>query len=682
VQIPARTASFVVVPIVESGAFRTQAVIQPYVSADINHLTLKLFRVVGGSEQAVLGAGGSPLQIDQSQANLGGAITFSNLDFDTSYRIRAYAYADAGTANLISTNDAGSYVDVAAGRDDRPTIANLRVRLVDRLFDGKATASAIALTAGTLIGGGSKTVGHIYPAIALRVGGGYATTESGTAGVPGFSNAGLTFENTGAGNLGCTFTAAGTWQWSPANTIGPNGNGATQASHYLPSVPAGALLLRRGSGTYELLGAGPAYKDIAAGEAARLVMNDEPTGFYDNAGFLPVTYACASRPARATTALRAGKLFYGWGAPLTTTHHRFRAGSQVPGTVNVTFTVYNSNGVQQSSTTQQITTPYGETTFAPTFAGRSVVKLTSDQPIIAVGTSLNNDYDADDDIAFGSGTDYPMFLPPGSSYAEIVSHAANNLVAVSNPANPSLNAFVTLQEGQAYRVPDAGGGSPYLRVQSTATTSAIFGNMQRHGSEQAFSEDMKTYYSTQPSASTFAADQQVDLVGYFDGTVVTLRNFTTGTTQDYPINAGQRTVLALGNASSVRLKASGTRVFGYYLRQNILGSGSQHMSADNPGRLGTNYWVDSMDNNRGTEVTLRVVSLTNGNTIGTTSAGSLTNIENAPNPGSFTLSANQMASIALSIGTGLVRVTSTAPVAVFTCFNTGEEDQYSLVPAD
>ena len=49
---------------------------------------------------------------------------------------------------MISTSDAASYTDVTLTSNDRPTLATLRVKLVDVLFDGQATSGGVAVTNG------------------------------------------------------------------------------------------------------------------------------------------------------------------------------------------------------------------------------------------------------------------------------------------------------------------------------------------------------------------------------------------------------------------------------------------------------------------------------------------------------------------------------------------------------
>jgi hypothetical protein len=153
-----RTATLAVQPQIKEGGFRAQLVISPYASPDINHLQIKLFRMVGGTEQIVLDAGGQEVMVDSPLAGLTGSAVFSNLAFDTLYRVKAFAYATAGTGNLISTSDNRSYVDVQVQRDDRPVLATVPVQLIDKVFSAEATASTIAVASGSTVHSGTESL--------------------------------------------------------------------------------------------------------------------------------------------------------------------------------------------------------------------------------------------------------------------------------------------------------------------------------------------------------------------------------------------------------------------------------------------------------------------------------------------------------------------------------------------
>ena len=188
-------------PHVQSGGYRAQTVINAYTQEDINHLQVKLFKMVSGSEQEILGSGGTQLMLDLPQASLSAPVTFSNLNYDTTYRVRSYAYSDAGTSALISATDAGSYVDVAVTRDDRPTLANLPVKLIDKHFSGAATfSSGVTVTDGGFTGSGTAGAGYGYRVGTLAGATGFSGSTDGTGTAAQFKNPeGLALD--GSGNL-------------------------------------------------------------------------------------------------------------------------------------------------------------------------------------------------------------------------------------------------------------------------------------------------------------------------------------------------------------------------------------------------------------------------------------------------------------------------------------------------
>lgn len=109
----------------------------PYAQGDINHLTIKLLTP---TEQEL------GISKDIPNADLGSSVVFSNLRANTTYRIRAYAYLTSGTGSCIS-NDEGSYIDVAVGTDNQPAMTPLKVKLIDKGFNGIGTSS-LAVTPG------------------------------------------------------------------------------------------------------------------------------------------------------------------------------------------------------------------------------------------------------------------------------------------------------------------------------------------------------------------------------------------------------------------------------------------------------------------------------------------------------------------------------------------------------
>ncbi|MBO9541291.1 hypothetical protein J7643_11940 [bacterium] len=140
-------------PVVSAADYQTQTQpdLTPYRAQDIEHLVIGLYTVDGSVETQVV-RGGVPVTADVPRASLGGSVTFNNLHSDTTYRFRAFAYKASGTAtdDLISQTATGSHVDVSIGRNTRPTLAALPVRLVDRLFSATASGT-IVVTPGSVV---------------------------------------------------------------------------------------------------------------------------------------------------------------------------------------------------------------------------------------------------------------------------------------------------------------------------------------------------------------------------------------------------------------------------------------------------------------------------------------------------------------------------------------------------
>jgi hypothetical protein len=141
-----------------AGDYRTQAAVNPYLSSDIALLRLSLHKVDGqGNESGVNDAQGQPLTLDVPQARLADPIQFTKLNSNTTYRVKAAAYLDAGATQLISTADARSRTDIAIVQEDRPTMANLKVQLIDKAFDAQGSTT-IDVSSGSLIPAGSESM--------------------------------------------------------------------------------------------------------------------------------------------------------------------------------------------------------------------------------------------------------------------------------------------------------------------------------------------------------------------------------------------------------------------------------------------------------------------------------------------------------------------------------------------
>lgn len=152
-------ATLDVSPAIAGTGQKVQALVEPYTAADIDHLLVKVYKLDGSTEKEVLGTNQAPLAKDIAGDALATPVRFRNLHFDSSYRIRGYAYKAAGTdpADLISV-DESSFFDIALTNDDRPDVATLSVQLVDKPFNAKGSAS-IEVHAGELYNEGPETFG-------------------------------------------------------------------------------------------------------------------------------------------------------------------------------------------------------------------------------------------------------------------------------------------------------------------------------------------------------------------------------------------------------------------------------------------------------------------------------------------------------------------------------------------
>lgn len=154
-------ATVMLMPSVTAGGFRTQATVYNYTKGSINHLVVKVFRLNGALEEVVLDDNGNQVSAELTNAELDNPVTFSNLFRRSIYRVKCYAYKAPGVdpANLISTQDAQSYTDIVVDDDDRPTVGNLKVRLIDVVFDGEgSTPAGVEVTDGGFVSSGPVSV--------------------------------------------------------------------------------------------------------------------------------------------------------------------------------------------------------------------------------------------------------------------------------------------------------------------------------------------------------------------------------------------------------------------------------------------------------------------------------------------------------------------------------------------
>lgn len=132
--------------------FRTQAVPAAYTAAAVEHVAIKAFKLDGQMEAAT-----AERETDVAKAELSGSFTLAGLSKDSTYRVRAFAYQAAGTADADKISvDGQSHVDVVIGQD-APAAVTVPVRLADRRFDGRATP-VVAIAPGELTGAATETV--------------------------------------------------------------------------------------------------------------------------------------------------------------------------------------------------------------------------------------------------------------------------------------------------------------------------------------------------------------------------------------------------------------------------------------------------------------------------------------------------------------------------------------------
>jgi hypothetical protein len=169
---PSRSATGLirVVPVMAGApGYGLLEVVTPYDEASIEHLTVQLFKITDDqgdaiAETPVKDAAGADVSRDllpDAEAAIGArfaqTVSFNNLKPGVTYRVRAFAYRLIdGVDTVISTSGEQaeearrSYVDVPVGNDDAPSLRPLRVRLVDKAFDGRTGSQGITVTPGGL----------------------------------------------------------------------------------------------------------------------------------------------------------------------------------------------------------------------------------------------------------------------------------------------------------------------------------------------------------------------------------------------------------------------------------------------------------------------------------------------------------------------------------------------------
>jgi len=150
--------SLLIEPQVNSGRWATQAVVAPWTLASVDHVRIQPYYLDGSTETPVT-SGGGPLFKQVARADLAQPLRFLHLRIHTTYRIRGFAYSAAAEApaSLIS-KDSQSFLDIVVDNVDQAVAATLSIQLADVPFSGQATASGIAVTAGSVTDAASESL--------------------------------------------------------------------------------------------------------------------------------------------------------------------------------------------------------------------------------------------------------------------------------------------------------------------------------------------------------------------------------------------------------------------------------------------------------------------------------------------------------------------------------------------
>lgn len=163
--------TLVLKPQFSGNQYSAKTLIPPYSQTDINQLVLKVFTYDGSEHD-------QNIQRTLLNAQLDNPIVFSNLKPNTTYRIKAYAYT-AGA--LLISDEASSSTDIVLTNEDRPSVATLSVKLVDRSFSGQATSSLSINPGGySPIGSESLKFSGLEGIVTTLAGNGVAAFVDGT----------------------------------------------------------------------------------------------------------------------------------------------------------------------------------------------------------------------------------------------------------------------------------------------------------------------------------------------------------------------------------------------------------------------------------------------------------------------------------------------------------------------
>ncbi|MBO9541292.1 hypothetical protein J7643_11945 [bacterium] len=131
--------------------FSTQAVLTPYVRADVKHVLFALYKVEDGTESAIIDPKGNPVTLDVPTEALDQSITFANLHPSATYRVRAFAFTAAGTASIdLISEEASSTLEIKVPDEEKPAAAEVPVTLKGKAFGAGGDAS-LSIIPGTYL---------------------------------------------------------------------------------------------------------------------------------------------------------------------------------------------------------------------------------------------------------------------------------------------------------------------------------------------------------------------------------------------------------------------------------------------------------------------------------------------------------------------------------------------------
>jgi hypothetical protein len=141
---------------------KVQAVATPYTVADVAHLYLRVYQVIGTApnelEVPLVTGLDTPvvLHIARNGATYVNAqsVVLSGLQRASHYRVRAFAYTDGDVDNPISVDGPGSLTDLLLSQAGTATVvqSSVQVQLADRTFNGQAHSATVTVTPGVLTG--------------------------------------------------------------------------------------------------------------------------------------------------------------------------------------------------------------------------------------------------------------------------------------------------------------------------------------------------------------------------------------------------------------------------------------------------------------------------------------------------------------------------------------------------